>query len=268
MQNDDATDRPQSSAQPWRTLLLLALVLGGCMWAERPDGRLHIWFLDTSGDAALIQTPDGQFALIDGGSDPAQLALLLGRYMPAYQRRLALVVLTSGDAKRLPGQVAALGRYHAKRALAPETPGTAIADEWQRLLVEQGSVVRIAEAGDSVTLGGVRFLVPAVTGGKKAQLALQLDYGHTHVLWHTSGAKLDPDLLASASPLSVLVYPWQRELETELLARWQPQHLVFSSAYSADEPALLSYAQRRQFARRSTTTRTTARSSLSAMGQP
>jgi hypothetical protein len=225
------------------------LVLTACMAAERPDGRLHIWFLATSGDAALIQTPDGRFALVDGGSDPAQLALLLGRYMPPYERRLALVVLTAGDSKRLPGQVAALGRYHAERVLAPEVPGTAIAEEWQRLLVTYGSALRTAQVGDRIRLGaGVWLSVPAASTGKKAQLALQLDYLQMRVLWHTAGPQLDEPLLAAAAPLSVLVYPWQRELDTALLARWQPQHLVFSSAYNADEPALLSYAQRRLFA--------------------
>jgi hypothetical protein len=219
------------------------------MWAERPDNRLHIWFLATSGDAALIQTPDGRFALIDGGSDPAQLALLLGRYMPAYERRLALVVLSSNGSSQLPGQVAALGRYEAKQALAAGQPKSAIGDEWSRLLSAQGSAVRSAQAGDRLHLGGgVWLTIPALISGKKAQLALQLDYGRTRVLWHTGGPKLDEPLLTTAAPTSVLVYPWQRELDTPLLARWQPQHLVFSSAYHADEPALLSYAQRRQFA--------------------
>ena len=44
-----------------------------------PDGRLHVWFLDVGqGDAILIQAPDGQQILVDGGPSPSALLDQLG----------------------------------------------------------------------------------------------------------------------------------------------------------------------------------------------
>ncbi|NTU81331.1 MAG: hypothetical protein HGA45_18465, partial [Chloroflexales bacterium] len=105
----------------WRRLLLpavVALALATVAWAQRPDGRLHVYILPAPGEAALIQTPRGRFALIDGGSDPARLTLLLGRLMPFWRRDLRAAILTGDSGRRIPGQVAALSRYQADLTLA------------------------------------------------------------------------------------------------------------------------------------------------------
>src|SRR5207237_7278804 len=95
-------------------------------------------FLETKGDAALIQTPAGGYVLIDGGADPTALATGLGRRMPFWRRTLDVVVLTSRDSMHLPGQIAALARYRAGLALAPPEVGKegALLAEWLRLLGE------------------------------------------------------------------------------------------------------------------------------------
>jgi hypothetical protein len=75
----------------WRKLLFpcaCLLLLAGVAWAQRPDGRLHVYLLAAPGDAALIQTPAGRFVLIDGGRDPAILAMLLGQQLPFWRRNL------------------------------------------------------------------------------------------------------------------------------------------------------------------------------------
>ena len=122
----------------WRRLAapaLCLLLLLGAAWLQRPDGRLHVTLLPTPGDAILIETPGGRFALIDGGRDPAMLALLLGRELPFWRRDLLATVLTGADVQRLPGQVAAVARYRAGLALAPaELPRGGTAGEWRRLI--------------------------------------------------------------------------------------------------------------------------------------
>src|SRR5438067_3462615 len=50
---------------------LLALIVFHPLSATRPDGRLHIDFLDVGqGDSALLTMPDGTTVLIDGGGKP------------------------------------------------------------------------------------------------------------------------------------------------------------------------------------------------------
>jgi competence protein ComEC len=52
-------------------VLALALVVAHPLSAGRPDGRLHVDFLDVGqGDAALVTMPDGTTLMIDGGGQP------------------------------------------------------------------------------------------------------------------------------------------------------------------------------------------------------
>ena len=127
-------------------LLILALI-------QRPDDRLRVFFPALRGDAALVQTPNGLYLLIDGGSDPDALVTALGRRMPFWQRDLALVILTSpGEA----GQVAALERYRAHRALAlPSNAPNATRDAWRRLLARDATPVRALRVGQRLEIDGV-----------------------------------------------------------------------------------------------------------------
>src|SRR5260370_23324850 len=50
---------------------LFALIVLHPLSAARPDGKLHIDFLDVGqGDSALLTMPDGTTILIDGGGKP------------------------------------------------------------------------------------------------------------------------------------------------------------------------------------------------------
>jgi beta-lactamase superfamily II metal-dependent hydrolase len=233
---------------PRRSWLRLLLVLAGCgllllgiAWYTRPDGYLHVFFLDTPGDAVLIQTPGGGYVLVDGGADPTELALHLGRRMPFWQRTLDAVVLTQADERRLPGQVAALARYRADIALTayPLEPNDTTR-EWARLLEEQGTAVHRAQAGSRLDLDGATLTVLAAGAG----LALRLDYGATSIMLLGAGSADDPALLADARPVTVLAYPWQRELSASLLTALQPQAIVFTSGYQAEQPTLLTFHER------------------------
>lgn len=243
----------KGKARAWskqRRIALSIVVLGGILacaaWLARPDGHLHIFFFDTPGDAVLVQTPHGRFVLIDGGNDPALLALHLGRRLPFWRRSLDAVVLTQYDDARLPGQIAALTRYRADLALAP--PGelqSASAQEWLRLLESQRTPVHTARMSERLTLDNVALTVLTTGDGDESGLVLRLDYGASSVVLDGAGGEPDEDrLLTSAHPITALAYPWQRELDTPLLAAWQPQAIIFTTAQEADEPALLTYRER------------------------
>jgi competence protein ComEC len=217
------------------TLLLLA-------WRARPDGRLHVIFLETIGDAALIQTPAGGYVLIDGGGDPAALTAALGRHMPFWQRALDMVVLTSPDSKHLPGQVAALARYRAGAALAPPmTKRGATLNEWRRLLDEQGAHLQVARAGDRLDLGGAILRVLAAGDGDESGLLLRLDYGATSVVFDHSGGEADEEALAAIGPprATLLAFPWQRDPRIAIVETLRPRALVFTDGQEADRPAEL-----------------------------
>ncbi len=237
----------------WQRLLLPSiclLLLGLIAWIQRPDGLLHLYILKTSGDAALIRTPRGAYVLIDGGNDPVQLPMLLGRLMPFWQRKLRAAVLSSGPGQGLAGQVAALSRYHADLLLVDPALGQqGIAGEWHRLVAASSGQVRPLQSGQQLELDGAWLTVLAANSGDDAGTVLLLSYGATHVLWHTGGPAGDQAALQAATkPLDLLLYPWQRELATPTIAALRPQAIVFSPTYEAPSPALLSYADRRHYA--------------------
>lgn len=258
MANSPPTSSPPPILRLVFALAALALLLAVVAWRAQPDGNLHVFFLDTPGDAVLIQTPRGRYALIDGGSDPATLALHLGQQMPFWQRTLAAVVLTQADHGRLPGQVAALRRYHTELALVsphfvqqasrqanPQSEIQSLTTVWLQLVTEQGTAVHPVQPGLALNLDGAVLTVLAVGDDREAGLVLRLDHGVTSVVLDGAGGEIDEDaLLAGAQPVTAVAYPWQREMNTPLLAAWQPQAIIFTTAYEADAPALLTLHER------------------------
>lgn len=224
---------------------ILALVLATLAWWQWPDGRLHIFFLETLGDAVLVQTPQRGFVLIDGGADPTALATLLGRRMPFWQRDLDAVVLTLPDAQRLPGQLAVLSRYQVRMALAPAAlPRSASVQEWGRLLAAQHTAIRTAHLAQQIPLGGATLKVVALGDGHETGLALRLDYGHTSVLLDGAGDPDDLQLPQALRALDALALPWERPLPNALLAATRPRALVFTDGYQSKHPALLTTSDR------------------------
>lgn len=249
--------KPDEKREPgrWRMLALLgvaAALLFGVAWAQRPDGRLHVYLLELPGDGLLLQSPAGRYVLIDGGRDPALLALQLGRHMPLWRRDLRATLLTAPGGRRLPGQVAALARYRVELALVPpELPNTGTAGEWRRLVAANNTPVAALRPGMRLALDGATLTVLDVAAGDEGGAVLLLSYGATAVLLHTGGSAGDQAARSVAGrPLDLLVYPWQRSLDPDLMAALRPRAIAFTSAYEAPTPALLSYGDRRRYSSR------------------
>ncbi len=106
---------PLFSRRKWRILQLSAAVLvilatGATVLAARPGGQLTITFLNVApanqasqGEAILLSTADGKTALIDGGLDATSLGQELDSRLPAWQRSLDFVILTSPKSDHLDG---------------------------------------------------------------------------------------------------------------------------------------------------------------------
>ncbi len=159
------------------TLLLLA-------WRAQPDRLLHVIFLETKGDAALIQTPGGGYVLIDGGADPAALTAALGRRMPFWQRRTRAggADLARRQAPARPGCGAGALPGCGGAGPAARVGRGATLNEWRRLLDAQRARVRTARVGDRLDLGGATLRVLAIGDGDEDGMMLRLDYGATSVV--------------------------------------------------------------------------------------
>jgi len=73
-------------------LVLPFLIVAILLWSAAltmPDDKLHVSFLDVGqGDAILIQIPNGQDILIDGGPDPQRINLELSERLPFWDKPL------------------------------------------------------------------------------------------------------------------------------------------------------------------------------------
>jgi len=242
---------PSTSSTPSRrvaaqiAIVVLALVV--LAWRSWPDGKLRVMFLETKGDAVLIQAPNGSFVLIDGGADPAALVAALGRHMPFWRRTLAAVVLTNTDHSHLPGQVAALERYYADVAIASAARehGPTL-DQWRRLLAEQHTPIHIARPGERLNLGEASLHVLAAGDGDESGALLRLDYRATSVVFdHSAGAAEEAALANSARrPVDLLAFPWERDPHTPAIQALRPRALVLTDGQQADRPAEQTFVER------------------------
>ena len=112
-------------------------------------------------DAMLIQTPNGQNILIDGGPDSQRVVLALSEKLPFWNRTIDLVVCTQPQADHITGLVEVLQRYKVKQVLEPGVSYDSSAyREWLRLVADQGIEYNLARAGQEIDLGsGIKIEV-------------------------------------------------------------------------------------------------------------
>jgi beta-lactamase superfamily II metal-dependent hydrolase len=225
-------------------MLASALGLGAALtWSAvltLPDGRLHVTFLDVErGQAVLVQTPSGEFVLIGGGPSGAMLAEGLGRWMPYWQRRLALAVVTGADDEAARGLAAVLPRYDVPQALVPGEPReTAAYRELAAGLNRRGARIIQAEAGQAFDLGdGARLEVLFVA---EAGIVTRVAWGNASFLLPLGEADEQLAALGRDAPAvrlysSVLFVPGDGTLDRRLIEAISPWAAVLS-ADSAGPP--------------------------------
>ena len=178
-------------------MALLGVLASAAVWTaaiSRPDGRLHVAFLDVGqGDAIFVVTPGGRRMLIDGGADPQRLLSHLGERVPFWDDRLDIVVLTHPHADHVAGLVQALDRYdvglalerrfdfpssdyalwHA--ALADEGASVIQAVEGQRLVLDEGVLLEVVYPPETLLTG-------TTSDVNNASIVMRLAYGETSFL--------------------------------------------------------------------------------------
>jgi competence protein ComEC len=151
------------TSQKWLLVTLgIVIVLAAAAWRSKPDGKVHVYFLDVGqGDATLIVKGDIDI-LIDGGPSPQAIDQELGKRLPFWDRTIELLVMTHPHADHLAGLVEVLSRYKVEQvlypALASSDPGQydkPLFDEWLRLISEKNVISTTAQANQELALGGI-----------------------------------------------------------------------------------------------------------------
>jgi competence protein ComEC len=157
---------------------LLGLVTLHPLSAGRPDGKLHVDFLDVGqGDSALVTMPDGTTLLVDGGGRPNFFNPSVGQTDEADRRsigeavvseflwdkgldRVDYVLPTHADADHIDGLNDVLRNFSVRSALAARTP--AGDPEYAKFAAEaalQGTPLAVIRAGDMLQFGSVSATV-------------------------------------------------------------------------------------------------------------
>jgi competence protein ComEC len=119
--DDEVNKKWRLSSRSLKILLfcLLMLIILSAVWlGQRPDGKLHVSFLDVEqGDAILIESPDGRQMLVDGGQYPGLLLSRVGEQLPFWDKQLDLVVATHPDSDHVAGLVDLFANYQVGRVI-------------------------------------------------------------------------------------------------------------------------------------------------------
>jgi competence protein ComEC len=120
-----------------------------------PDDKMHVSFLDVGqGDAILIQTPDHQDILVDGGPSAQAVSSELSKHLPFWDRTIELVVLTHPHLDHMAGLLEVLQRYRVKQVLYLDTEyQTPPEKEWLTLIHDKHIKSTLATAGQEINLG-------------------------------------------------------------------------------------------------------------------
>jgi competence protein ComEC len=182
----------------------------------RPDGRLHVVFLDVGqGDAILITTPEGRQMLVDGGPSTTTLNWRLGQEMPFWDHSLDVVAVTHPDADHLAGLLSLPGRYEIGQVLMSVPGETALYQEWVAQLAEAQLTPATGTAGMRLSLGkGITATIlspppDGADGGDKLNnhsLVLRLEYGQiSFLLPGDIEQPVERRLVGEAAPLAATV---------------------------------------------------------------
>ncbi len=220
-------------------ILVLMLAIG----LTRPDGRLHVWFLDVGHqNAVLIQVPGGGQVLIDGGAYPSRLLTALGERIPFNDRELDLFFMTQPDGFQLSALPEVLARYHTALTVTNGQPSqNAIVAEVNAALA--GRLLAPATTGTLLHIDNEVFFevlnppqVPDFSAPlDDGTLLLRMRYGDVSFLFtgdlsrDAQVALLDSGLDLSAQVMQLPQHGTSRSLDAAFLDAVNPQQVVLQS---------------------------------------
>jgi len=140
--------------------MLIAVSALTSLGSAAPRGSLRITTLDVGqGDAILVEV-SGRRMLIDGGPDPARLSTELDRVIPAWDRRIDLLVASHPHEDHLAGLPKLLDRYRIASVIGSEERGGGpAASSWREILASSRIAYHQVFTGDKFQLGAARLSV-------------------------------------------------------------------------------------------------------------
>lgn len=188
---------------PIATIVLPAIALlvtaGFAFWPSSSP-RLKVTVLDVGqGDAILIQTPNGQDILVDGGPGRAVLRGL-GDELLWYDRSIELMVLTHPQADHATGLIDVVDRYDVRRVLAgPGVKSSTAFRTWRDAVRAEGRTVETATQGVSLDLGdGVRLDVLGPDAAESTDPQVNNTGAVVRISWRAVSFLLAADIEAKA----------------------------------------------------------------------
>lgn len=182
-------------------LLIGVLLVGSALvWQaalQGPDGRLHLTMLDVgSGEALLIETPEGRFVLVGGGESASQLSAGLGRLLPLFHRELDVLVVAGTASEQVEALPAVLPRFKPAQVWwAGDAQASRPARELAAWLAEEGIPVAEVAAGQQLDLGDGAALSVVCTDEDGATLLLSWEgFRVTLPVGGAQGLLQDPEM--------------------------------------------------------------------------
>jgi competence protein ComEC len=159
--------------------LLVVALLTTLLAINMPDDKLHVSFLDVrQGDAILIQTPNHQDILVDGGPSAQAISGELSQHLPFWDKTIELVVLTHPHLDHLTGLLEVLQRYKVQQVLYLDTDyQTPPEQEWLTLIHDKGVKATLAKAGQVINLGMGATSIEVINPSKKDSSVPAMDNG-------------------------------------------------------------------------------------------
>ncbi|MGZ9223513.1 MAG: ComEC/Rec2 family competence protein [Anaerolineales bacterium] len=222
------------------TVMLLALVLVWRAAAAIPDKFLHVTFLDVgSADAVLIKTPTGKHVLINGGPSVTTLSDELGRWLPAFDRKLGWLIIAGTEENDVAALPRVIERYPPDAVLwSGNTQASFSARVLNDYLASSDVQVINAEPEQSLELGDGATLHVLTVGPRGAILLIEWKNFRALLPVGMSFEALD-DLRdgAKVGPVNVLALAdagYAASNPPEWIANLNPE-LVLLSVDAADE---------------------------------
>jgi len=173
------------------SLLIVNIFVWYAVIVEEREGNLAVAFLDVGqGDSILIEAPNGNQILIDGGSNKKVLRQL-GDTMPFYDRSIDVVLATHPDKDHIGGLPDVLNRYNVGVIVASDVESdTSIYNEFEKIIEGKKIKKIFARAGQVIWLSDdvyIEILFPdRDTSGLEsntASIVTRLVYGSTEFLF-------------------------------------------------------------------------------------
>lgn len=242
-------------------IAILVLASLGQRIVRRPDGQLHVTYLDMGqSNSALIESPDGAVFLIDGGRFPTQLLTELGDRLSPSQKQIDILFITSDQYDDINGLVGIIQRYEVKTVISGIPSSTedayiALMAEIARQdipLVEASADWRI-ETADGLEW---QILATSPNPAEFSNMALRLRYGEAVFLFTNrlsageETALLQQPHLVQASVLQAADHAADGSNSETWVAAVNPQVVIVQNDPGSREPGAIGHVMARFEGRR------------------